>query len=49
MTQDSNNSYDVVGNTDGCTIYYEHEKGTDQVAEGGATTAITANITIWRF
>ena len=40
---DSNNSYDVVGNTDGCTIYYEHETGTDQVAEG-TTTAITANI-----
>ena len=40
---DSNDSYDVVGNTDGCTIYYEHEKGTDQVA-GGTTTAITANI-----
>jgi hypothetical protein len=40
---DSNNSYDVVGNTDGCTIYYEHEKGTDQIAEG-TTTAITSNI-----
>jgi len=39
----SNNSYDVVGNTDGCTIYYEHEKGTDQVA-GGSVTAITSNI-----
>ena len=39
----SNNSYDVVGNTDGCTTYYEHEKGTDQVA-GGTVTAITSNI-----
>ena len=39
----SNNSYDVVGNTEGCTIYYEHEKGTDQVSEG-SVTAITANI-----
>ena len=39
----SNNSYDVVGNTDGCTIYYEHEKGTDQVSEG-SVTAIAANI-----
>ena len=39
----SNASYDVVGNTDGCTIYFEHEKGTDQVA-GGAVTAITSNI-----
>ena len=27
---DSNASYDVVGNTDGCTTYFEHEKGTDQ-------------------
>jgi len=39
----SNNSYDVIGNTDGCTTYYEHEKGTDQVA-GGTVTAITSNI-----
>ena len=36
-------SFDVVGNTEGSTIYYEHETGTDQV-QGGATTAITANI-----
>ena len=40
---DSNDSYDVVGNTDGCTIYYEHETGTDQVTTT-ATTAITSNI-----
>ena len=40
---DSNNSYDVVGNTDGCTLYYEHETGTDQVTTT-ATTAITSNI-----
>jgi hypothetical protein len=40
---DSNDSYDVVGNTDGCTIYYEHETGTDQVTSS-ATTAITSNI-----
>jgi len=39
----SNNSYDVVGNTDGCTIYYEHETGVDQVT-GAVSTAITANI-----
>ena len=39
----SNASYDVVGNTDGCTIYYEHETGTDQVTST-ATTAITSNI-----
>ena len=36
-------SFDVVGNTDGTTIYYEHETGTNQV-KGGATTAIAANI-----
>jgi len=40
----SNSSYDVVGNTDGCTIYYEHETGTDQVDAGGAVTPIIANI-----
>ena len=39
----SNTSYDVVGNTDGCTIYYEHETGTDQVT-ASAVTAVTANI-----
>jgi len=38
-------SYDVVGNTDGITIYYEHETGTDQVNAGGAVTAILATIT----
>ena len=37
-------SYDVVGNTDGITIYYEHETGTDQVNAGGVITAITANV-----
>ena len=37
-------SYDVVGNTDGITIYYEHETGTDQVDAGGTVTAITANV-----
>jgi len=36
-------SFDVIGNTDGRTIYYQHETGTDQV-QGGTTTAITANI-----
>ena len=40
---DSNASYDVVGNTDGCTIYYEHEKGTDQVTASAVTT-VAANI-----
>ncbi len=36
-------SFDVVGNTEGRTTYYEHETGTDQV-KGSAVTAITANI-----
>jgi hypothetical protein len=36
-----NASFDVVGNTDGTTIYYEHETGTDQVNAGGAVTPIT--------
>ena len=36
-------SFDVVGNTEGSTIYYEHETGTDQV-KGSDVTAITANI-----
>ena len=39
-----NASYDVVGNTDGSTIYYEHETGTDQINAGGVVTAILANI-----
>ena len=38
-------SYDVIGNTDGTSIYYEQETGTDQVDTGGVITAITANIT----
>ena len=36
-------SFDVVGNTEGRTTYYQHETGTDQV-KGGTVTAITANI-----
>ena len=40
-----NASFDVVGNSDGTSIYYEHETGTDQVDAGGVITAITANIT----
>ena len=39
----NDNSFDVVGNTEGRTTYYQHETGTDQV-RGGATTAILANI-----
>ena len=38
-------SYDVVGNTNGITIYYEHETGTDQVIAGGTITPILASIT----
>jgi len=38
-------SFDVVGNTDGITIYYAHETGTDQVNAGGAVTAVLASIT----
>jgi len=37
-------SFDVVGNTDGITIYYQQETGTDQVDAGGVVTAITSNI-----
>jgi len=39
----STSSTYVQGNTDGSSIYYEHEKGLDQIKEG-ATSAITANI-----
>ena len=39
----TDSSFDVVGNTEGRTIYYEHETGTDQV-QGGATTTIVASI-----
>jgi hypothetical protein len=34
----------TVGNTDGVTTYYEHEKGTNQI-KGGTTSAIAASIT----
>ena len=40
---DTDTSFDVTGNTDGTTVYYEHETGNNQV-KGGTTTAITANI-----
>ena len=39
----SNDSYDVVGNTDGCSTYFEHEKGTDEALSTGVN-AIAANI-----
>ena len=31
---------DVVGNTDGCSIYYQQETGTDQVKAGGVYTLL---------
>ena len=31
---DTDTSFDVVGNTEGKTTYYEHETGTDQVKGG---------------
>jgi hypothetical protein len=37
-------SFDVTGNTDGITYYYEHETGLNQI-RGGVITAIPANIT----
>jgi hypothetical protein len=40
---DTDSSFDVVGNTDGITTYYEHETGTDQV-KGSTTTTITSSI-----
>jgi hypothetical protein len=36
-------SFDVTGNTDGISIYYEHEKGVNYV-KGGTTYAVPANI-----
>ena len=38
-------SYDVTGNTDGSSIYYEQESGTDQITAGGTTTVIAGTIT----
>jgi len=40
---DTDTSFDVVGNTEGITTYYEHEIGTDQ-NKNGTITAITSNI-----
>ena len=37
-------SFDVTGNTDGITYYYEHETGINQI-RSGVTTAIPASIT----
>ena len=43
-TSTDDDSFDVTGNTDGITIYYNQETGTDQVDAGGVVTAIQANI-----
>ena len=41
---DSDSTSDsTVGNTDGCSTYYEHETGNNQI-KAGTATAITANI-----
>jgi len=40
---DTDTSFDVVGNTEGRTSYYEHETGTDQ-NKNGTITAITSSI-----
>ena len=40
---DDNASFDVVGNTEGSTIYFEHEKGTDEALATGINV-ITSNI-----
>ena len=39
----NDSSFDVIGNTEGRTAYYEHETGTDQ-NKNGTITAITSNI-----
>jgi hypothetical protein len=41
---DTDSSFDVTGNTEGVTYYYEHETGINQI-KGGVTAAIPANIT----
>ena len=40
---DNDSSFDVVGNTEGRTAYYEHETGTDQNRNGTITT-IASNV-----
>ena len=44
-TPSDNASTDVQGNTDGITIYYAQETGTDQVNAGGVVTAVLGTIT----
>jgi hypothetical protein len=40
---DDDTSFDVTGNTDGTTIYYEHETGVNYI-KGGTTYAVPAHI-----
>jgi len=40
-----NASFDVIGNTNGTTIYYAQETGTDRVDAGGVITAVLGSIT----
>ena len=42
-------SFDVVGNKEGRTIYYQHETGTDQVNPDGSTTALESFIQSFSF
>jgi hypothetical protein len=42
---DVDTSFDVKGNTDGTTIYFEHETGVNQQEAATAAVAIPANIT----
>ena len=41
---DNDNSFDVTGNTDGVSYYYEHETGVNYI-KNGSTAAVPANIT----
>jgi len=43
FTAGDDTSFDVVGNTEGSTIYFEHEKGTDEALASGVNV-ITSNI-----
>ena len=43
MNTPQRSSFDVVGNTEGRTSYYEHETGTDQ-NKNGTITAVVSNI-----
>ena len=40
----NDNCYDVVGNTDGSTVYYSHETGVDQTDAGGVITILKGEI-----